>query len=648
MTIERKVGMGIAGQPSGSTDVADVFSADLYTGTNSTQTIINGIDLDGEGGFVWTKSRSDSGDNNIFYENGSNIDLLKTNSNDTASANMGSYGTAFNSNGFSMGSLFSPNTVDMVAWTFRKKEKFFDIVTYTGNGTSTPQISQTVAHNLGSVPAMMIVKNTTTGGNWVVYHKNIGNTHELVLNETGGKAASQPSWNNTTPTDTVFTVGPDSNNTNKSGQTFIALLFADNSSEDAEDQMIKCGGYTGTGADLSINLGWEPQFVIVKNTSAARNWRMFDSMRGVATEGISPILTPNSADAEFNTSNFIRFNSLGFELDTSAGNDVNSNNDSHIYMAIRAPMMVKPEAATDVYASNIWAGNGANGRSFTGLGLTPDVNITVGRASAPHCLSARMLPVGMFTTHNTDAQYSSLSGWLQYDMDGFTMPTSYSYSNASGSNYIAHNFKRAKGFMDVVCDTRAFTYGTLNHSLGVVPELIIKKDRSRANNWDVLPNVSPYDYRYNIYLNNTQAISGPSSAYWNSAPTNTSFGVHYGNDGSSNGDNFVFYLFASLAGVSKVGSYTGNGSNQTINCGFSAGARFILIKRTDAAGDWYVWDSVRGIVAGNDPYKTLNSTAAEVTSNDSIDPANSGFIVNQVSATNINVSSGTYIFYAIA
>jgi len=202
--------------------------------------------------------------------------------------------------------------------------------------------------------------------------------------------------------------------------------------------------------------------------------------------------------------------------------------------------------------------------------------------------------------------------------------------------------------MDVVCDTRAFTYGTLNHSLGVVPELIIKKDRSRANNWDVLPNVSPYDYRYNIYLNNTQAISGPSSAYWNSAPTNTSFGVHYGNDGSSNGDNFVFYLFASLAGVSKVGSYTGNGSNQTINCGFSAGARFILIKRTNAAGDWYVWDSVRGIVAGNDPYKTLNSTAAEVTSNDSIDPANSGFIVNQVSATNINVSSGTYIFYAIA
>ena len=100
--------------------------------------------------------------------------------------------------------------------------------------------------------------------------------------------------------------------------------------------------------------------------------------------------------------------------------------------------------------------------------------------------------------------------------------------------------------------------------------------------------------------------------------------------------------------MSKVGSYTGNGSSQTINCGFTSGARFILIKRTDSTGDWYVWDTERGIVAGNDPHLSLNTTAAEVTTDDSIDPDNSGFIVNQVSATNINVSSATYIFYAIA
>jgi hypothetical protein len=101
--------------------------------------------------------------------------------------------------------------------------------------------------------------------------------------------------------------------------------------------------------------------------------------------------------------------------------------------------------------------------------------------------------------------------------------------------------------------------------------------------------------------------------------------------------------------ISKVGFYTGNGSSQTINCGFTTGARFILIKRTDSTGDWFVWDTTRGITASaNDPHLSLNTTAAEVTTNDSIDPHTSGFIVKQVAATSINVTSAIYIFLAIA
>ena len=94
--------------------------------------------------------------------------------------------------------------------------------------------------------------------------------------------------------------------------------------------------------------------------------------------------------------------------------------------------------------------------------------------------------------------------------------------------------------------------------------------------------------------------------------------------------------------------YTGNGSTQTIDCGFSTGARFVLIKRTDSIGDWYVWDSARGIAPANDPHLSLNTAAAEVTTDDSIDPASVGFSVNQVAATNINVTGGSYIFLAIA
>jgi hypothetical protein len=114
------------------------------------------------------------------------------------------------------------------------------------------------------------------------------------------------------------------------------------------------------------------------------------------------------------------------------------------------------------------------------------------------------------------------------------------------------------------------------------------------------------------------------------------------------GSSYISYLFATCAGVSKVGTYTGNGSNQTIACGFAAGSRFVLIKRINASGDWYVWDSARGIVAGNDPHISFNSEASEVTTDDSVDTDNSGFIVNQLSATDVNVSSAVYIFLAIA
>jgi hypothetical protein len=110
----------------------------------------------------------------------------------------------------------------------------------------------------------------------------------------------------------------------------------------------------------------------------------------------------------------------------------------------------------------------------------------------------------------------------------------------------------------------------------------------------------------------------------------------------------IAYLFATVAGISKVGSYTGTGNDLNVDCGFSTGARFILIKRKDASGDWYVWDSLRGIVVGNDPYLLLNTTAAQVTNTDYIDPLASGFTVTSSAPAALNASGGTYLFYAIA
>jgi hypothetical protein len=366
----------------------------------------------------------------------------------------------------------------------------------------------------------------------------------------------------------------------------------------------------------------------MKKTSGSGDWRIIDSMRGFTVKDKNDAWLKPNTNATESTGDFVGINSTGFFSDL---------NGDYIFCAIRAEMMKEPEAATDVFAVD--NGNGSDVPAFNS-GFPVDMTFWTNTGGDNRKIASRLTVGSYLETDGTGAEQADSSYAFDYQ-SGW-------YSAALASTNYAWMWKRAKGYMDVVCDKRAFTYGTLNHSLGVVPELIIKKDRSRTNYWDVMPNVSPYDYRYNLYLNDTQAISGPSSAYWNSAPTDTVFGVHYGNDGSSNGDNFVFYLFASLAGISKVGYYTGNGSSQTISCGFSAGARFVLIKRTNAAGDWYVWDSVRGISAGNDPHLSLNTTAAQVTNDDSVDPHNSGFIVNQVAATNINVSSATYVFYAIA
>jgi hypothetical protein len=212
---------------------------------------------------------------------------------------------------------------------------------------------------------------------------------------------------------------------------------------------------------------------------------------------------------------------------------------------------------------------------------------------------------------------------------------------------VTHMWKRAKGFFDVVAWNQPNdTANTLvNHSLGIAPEMIWTKCRDAVRGWVVYYGSSTHFLQLNQhYAHDTQQPHNTINE--------TSFKVNGSLSGEIGGNNnYISYLFATLDGISKVGSYTGNGSSQTINCGFSAGSRFILIKRVDVGSayeGWWLWDATRGIVAGNDPRLRLNHTGAQVTTDDSVDPHNSGFIVNQVSASNINVSSGTYIFYAIA
>jgi hypothetical protein len=219
-------------------------------------------------------------------------------------------------------------------------------------------------------------------------------------------------------------------------------------------------------------------------------------------------------------------------------------------------------------------------------------------------------------------------------------------ANANNAAKAWWSFGRATSFMDVVFYTGTGANVSRTHNLGVAPELWIVRRRSSTGVGIVgstsIPNT---DY---LVLNDSSA-KGTLATYWNSTyPTASVFTTGTRSDVNGSGSTFVAYFFASCPGVSKVGSYTGTGTTLQINCGFTGGARFVLIKRTDSTGDWYVWDSARGIVSGNDPYLLLNSTAAEVTNTDYVDTYSAGFEISSTAPAAINASGGAFIFLAIS
>jgi hypothetical protein len=179
--------------------------------------------------------------------------------------------------------------------------------------------------------------------------------------------------------------------------------------------------------------------------------------------------------------------------------------------------------------------------------------------------------------------------------------------------------------------------------------LIIVKGRNTDgatadSNWAVWSNALTTGY--NLFINSDSGEYNGNGAWFGSTPsTSTTFGASVSNVSAK---TYVAYLFATCASVSKVGNYTGTGTTLIVNCGFTAGSRFVMIKRTDSTGDWYVWDTARGIIAGNDPYLLLNSAAAEVTGTDYIDTSTTGFEISSTAPAAINASGGKFIFLAIA
>ena len=413
---------------------------------------------------------------------------------------------------------------------------------------------------------------------------------------------------------------------------------------DAGDEgVIKCGSYIGNGSSTGpeINLGWEPQWILLKNaTAASRDWKIVDAMRGIVTGGDDASLRPNESNDEDDES-VIDLTSTGFKI-TASNAHYNENGETIIYCAIRRTdgYVGKPaEVGTDVFTMD--TGNSASmppGSFDSGF----PVDLGIYRQPAldrDWILSTRLTGTKFLETNTTDtegtdsgSEFDSNTGW---------------YDGASGS-YQSWMWKRHAGF-DVVSYTGNGVSGRqISHSMNKAVEMLWVKTRDSTENWIVghkgLDGGSdPWDHE--IALNSSAQEANNVNKWNDTAPTSTHFTLGNGDAVNKDGDDYIAMLFASVDGISKVGSFTGTANTQTITTGFQP--RFVIIKGTNNSTYWLVLDTVRGWSSGsNDNYLKLNSSDAQASYWWGY-PTSTGFVLD-TTISGINASGDKCIYYAHA
>jgi hypothetical protein len=328
--------------------------------------------------------------------------------------------------------------------------------------------------------------------------------------------------------------------------------------------------------------------------------------------------------------------------------------------------------ADDYFNIALYTGNGtaigSGGKAVTGLGFQPDFVWIKGRSGATdHSLfDAIRGTTKLLESNTTDAESTQSESLTTFGSDGFTVGSlaqvntntatyvgwawkanGAGVSNTAGSITSTVSANATAGISVVTYTGNGSASATVGHGLGVAPKMIIVKSRSNAYGWNVYH--SSLGAGAYINLNATTGSQSSTTPWANTSPASTVFTIGTTGTGWNNENNvtYVAYCFAEIAGFSKFGSYTGNGSTDGpfVFTGFRP--RFVFVKRTDTTGDWVIHDTARS------PYNQANAVLypnlsnAEDTSFNQIDILSNGFKCRSTN-TNTNASGGTYVFMAFA
>jgi hypothetical protein len=639
---------------------------------------------------IWVKNRDSSGENHQITDIVSGFGkVLYPNLTNAQAGSDDTYFTEY-SNGFSVNTSNSNiNGNNYVAWCFNagegsavsntdgsitstvkaNTEAGFSIVKYTGSdGTKT------IGHGLSSAPEMIIIKSTTNASaSWRVYHSAIGNTKALELNGTSAEIAFA-NWNNTSPSASLFTVKgsvADGVWVNNTGNDYIAYCFH------SVDGYQKVGSYTGTGAaGNSVVTGFEPAFLMVKNVTDANDWIIVDNKRSTSNPR-NEALHANTFNAEYTNDTYYTFDFLsnGFSCNNTTGS-TNASGKTYIYLAIAADPDTTTPTVENSFDVVTYTGDGTTTQSVV-TDFKPDL-IWIKARGLNQSLNVfdSFRGGGLIRTTSTTGNSGSYdAGYLNapFNDNGFTFRITDPGWNQSGQNYVAWCWKagdhddslpeiNTEGTIDSVVsvnDAAGFSIvqwegdnsqpATIGHGLSAAPELIIHKDLDSTTNWHVYHEsvMNAGDAKF-LRLNTTNSIlTDGLDDVWTSGFSATTFGV--GKANNNTGRTQIAYCFTSITGYQKVGSYTGTGATgNVINVGFKP--RWIMFKRTDSTGVWFVLDGIRNTSDVWSARIEANKTNAEAGPDAyTVTVSNTGFEMTGSFATysEANASGGTYIYLAI-
>ena len=325
--------------------------------------------------------------------------------------------------------------------------------------------------------------------------------------------------------------------------------------------------------------------------------------------------------------------------------------------------------STDYFNTLIYTGNGSSPRNITGVGFQPDWLWIKNRDAAQSNFlfdAVRGVSKAIFSDSSA-AESTQSQTQTAFLSDGFTVGNDVA-SNGNGNGIVSWNWKangqgssNTDGSINTTYTSVNTTAGfsissytgngsagaTVGHGLGAVPKMMIIKQTSSnggSENWAV------YHHKIGntdaLYLSTTNSVVGSNYFWNNTTPSSTLFTLGSGDHVNNNTVSYIAYCFAEKTGYSKFGSYTGNGNadGAFIYLGFKPA--FVMIKRTDGADTWTMYDNKRtGFNVDNNPL-FANAVTTESTDDD-LDILSNGFKIRRNSGR-INTSGGNFIYMAFA